>query len=66
MIYLILGVIIGVLLAIVSIVGLYTLSRAFNIKNTMNHVTSKFTKRGEVFEAESDEVSDWVDNLKKQ
>lgn len=66
MIYTLLGIIIGILLSIISIIGTYLLSQKANLKTRLSQVDSVFKKKGEVFEAGNDEVEDWVDNLKKE
>jgi hypothetical protein len=62
----ILGIITGILLATVSIIGTYTLSRNKSLRVRYKQVEAILKKKGEVFEPDNEELESWVNNLPKE
>ena len=63
MIYL-LGVITGVLIANLVLVALMYFRPS--IERTINRTQSILKKKGEIFEPDSEDLREWVDNLKSE
>ena len=62
----ILGIITGILLSIVSTLGTYILSQNKNLYTRFKQVENLVKRKGEVFEPENEDLSDWVNGLKKE
>ena len=60
------GIITGILISMVSIAGTYALSQNKKLNTRFKQVDSVLKAKGQVFEPENEELSDWVDGLKKE
>lgn len=64
MVYLILGVIIGML---VSLLVVFVATRhSSSVTRTLNQIQSKSKKRGAVIEPEAEELTDWVKSIEHE
>lgn len=62
----ILGIIVGILLSIVSMIGTYILFQNKNLYTRFKQVDSLVKKKGQVIDPENEELQDWVNGLKKE
>lgn len=62
----ILGIIVGILLSIVSMIGTYILFQNKNLYTRFKQVDSLVKKKGQVIDPENEELEDWVNGLKKE
>lgn len=62
----IIGIITGILLSIVSTIGVYALSQNKSLYTRFKQVDSLIKKKGQVIDPENGDLQDWINGLKKE